>query len=234
MGNPIKRSKKEEYLEYNAKLAWASVMKELYFPPLQEPRYLFDYSLKEGFYIDHQKGWTITLNLANTPLFIEDKDYINYFRAIMLHEVYHYQLIPYDGLTNAVLLKAASKHISQVLAPIIVNLFSDLVIDTKLRENHHQLIEWELNQTYNHVIRINNGIICEFSIFVFKIYEKLWKIELNIKPNEELDQLADKVSIIVLKDFDNELKWEIKISKIALLLKNLIDDTFIISKKNAS
>ncbi|MHA2123640.1 MAG: hypothetical protein ACW990_20770, partial [Promethearchaeota archaeon] len=33
-----------------AKEAWTRVLEEFYFPPLNEPRYVFDYTHLEGFY----------------------------------------------------------------------------------------------------------------------------------------------------------------------------------------
>jgi len=74
------------------------------------------------------------MNLANTPIFLDDQDYINYFHAISLHEVSHYQIIPYDGLINARLLKAALKNVNENFAPIVVNVFADLIIDAKLHK----------------------------------------------------------------------------------------------------
>ncbi|GAI65108.1 unnamed protein product, partial [marine sediment metagenome] len=112
---------KEQHIIELAKIAWAKTQRELFFPPLDSPNFIFDYSNLEGFYIDPQDKWQITMNLANTPIFIEDIDYINYFRAITLHEVSHYQIIPYDGLINAKLLKAAIKYVNENFAPTIVN-----------------------------------------------------------------------------------------------------------------
>ena len=72
------------------------------------------------------------MNLANAPLFKDDQEYIDYFHAISLHEVSHYEIIPYDGLMHARLLKAAMKYVNQNFAPVVVNVFADLIIDTLL------------------------------------------------------------------------------------------------------
>jgi hypothetical protein len=55
------------------------------------------------------------MNLANTPLLKDDQEYIDYFYIISLHEVSHYQIIPYDGLTHAKLLRAAMTKIMLLL-----------------------------------------------------------------------------------------------------------------------
>ena len=134
-----------------AEIAFHKALVEFYFPPLNEPNYVFDYSNTKGFYIDPIHKWQITLNLANSPVFLNDDDYIKYFYAISLHEVSHYQVIPYDGITNARLLRAAMQHTNETFAPIIVNLFSDFVIDKKLYIRHPKLISWELKTTYKHI-----------------------------------------------------------------------------------
>ncbi|MFX0037135.1 MAG: hypothetical protein ACFE9I_16005, partial [Candidatus Hermodarchaeota archaeon] len=64
-----KRSKKElTEREWNlinlAKIAWSKALKEFYYPPLNEPNYVFDYTHLEGFYIDPENRWQITMNLA--------------------------------------------------------------------------------------------------------------------------------------------------------------------------
>ena len=84
-------AEKEKKITELAKIAWAKTLKEFYYPPLNEPNYVFDYTHLEGFYIDPGHRWQITMNLANTPLFKDDEEYIDYFHIISLHEVSHYQ-----------------------------------------------------------------------------------------------------------------------------------------------
>jgi hypothetical protein len=213
-----------------AKEAWTRVLEEFYFPPLNEPRYVFDYTHLEGFYIDPGNKWQITMNLANTPLFKEDQEYLDYFYTICLHEVSHYQIIPYDGLMHAKLLRAAMVHVNQNYAPIIVNLFADLIIDTKLYKKYPSLISWEIKTTYDYVK--SKGKMSNFSKFLFRAYEKMWNIDLlNDDTLKEMDFLTDKVSKVILKDFEDESFWEKKTSLIARSLKNLIEDTFAVIGK---
>ena len=103
---------REKRLKNLAKTAWTQTMAEFYFPPLDTPNFIFDYSHKEGFYIDPEDQWRITMNLADAPLFKEDDDYVKFFHAISMHEVSHYEVIPYDGLIHAKLLKAAMKYVN--------------------------------------------------------------------------------------------------------------------------
>ncbi|GAH03639.1 unnamed protein product, partial [marine sediment metagenome] len=186
-----------------AKDAWALTLKEFYFPPLNEPNYVFDYTHLEGFYIDPENKWQITMNLANTPLFKEDQEYIDYFHSISLHEVSHYEIIPYDGLIHAKLLGAAMKHVNQNYAPIIVNVFADLIIDTKLYEKYPNLITWEVKSTYKHIKE--KGPMSNFTKFLFRAYEKLWGIDISEDDSlKEMDSLTEKVTRTILKDFEDE------------------------------
>ncbi|MFX1468037.1 MAG: vWA domain-containing protein [Promethearchaeota archaeon] len=218
-------SEKEKKFINLAKIAWSKALKEFYYPPLNEPNYVFDYTHLEGFYIDPENRWQITMNLANTPLFKDDKDYINYFHIIALHEISHYQIIPYDGLINAKLLRAAMRYVNQNYAPIIVNIFADLIIDTKLFHKYPYLITWEMQVTYKHIK--NKGTISNLTKFLFRAYEKIWSQEvIGDDILKEMDSLAEKVTKTILKDFENESLWEKKIALVAKYLNSLIQDTF--------
>ena len=220
---------KEQHLIELAKKAWDVTQKTFYFPPLDLPRFIFDYTFLEGFYIDPHNKWKITMNLANTPIFIDDQEYINYYQAISLHEVSHYQIIPYDGLINARLLKAAMKNVNENFAPIVVNVFADLIIDSKLHKKEPDLIEWELKTTFNHLIGKTKNKLSEFSKFLFRAYEKLLSIEIAQKDLlTSVESVADKVVKIIKKNFEDETLWEEKVSKVAYHLRTLINNTFTI------
>jgi len=119
------------------------------------------------------------------------------------------------------------KQVSRIHAPIIVNLFSDLIIDTKLFREHPDLMSWELENTYNHVSSRLKGQLSDFSKFLFRAYEKMW--EMNITGDSSLssmDTIVNKVKNVIMKDFEDETRWEQKVTKVAYHLKNLIKDTF--------
>jgi hypothetical protein len=222
-------TQKEQHIIELAKTAWSKTQKDFFFPPLDMPNFIFDYSNLEGFYIDPHDKWKITMNLANTPLFIEDQDYINYFYAISLHEVSHYQIIPYDGLINARLLKAAMIYVNENFAPIVVNVFADFVIDAKLHNKKPDLITWELTKTYASLMEKSKNKLSEFSKFLFRCYEML--LEIQIAEEEEfssVEGVASRVVKVVKKNFEDETLWEDKVSRIAYHLKSLVNNTFTI------
>jgi hypothetical protein len=222
---------KEKKIIKLAKIAFNKALAEFYFPPLSEPNYVFDYTHLEGFYIDPENKWQITMNLANTPLFKEDQEYIDYFHIISLHEVSHYEIIPYDGLIHAKLLSAAMKYVNQNYAPIIVNVFADLIIDTKLYKKYPGLITWEVKTTYKHIK--DKGSMSNFTKFLFRAYEKLWDIDLLEDDSlKEMDSLTEKVTKVILKDFEDESTWEKKVSAVSRYLRNLTLDTFALLGTN--
>jgi len=264
-----KLTQKEQKIVDLAKTAWGKTLQEFYFPPLDTPRFIFDYTHKEGFYIDPDHKWQITMNLANTPLFRDDEDYIKYFHAITMHEVSHYEIIPYDGLIHAQLLKAAMKYVNPNFAPIVVNIFADLVIDHMLYKKYPDLMLWELKKGYENISDRYKDKFSDFSKFLFRSYEKMWNQQLidenliskidsvkeinsqslsakkksellkenSISKKElqkietynslsEVDNLVNRVTKEILKDFEDESTWERKVTNISRILKNLINDTF--------
>ena len=225
--NKKELAQQEKRITELAKVAFGKALAEFYFPALDNPRYIFDYTQKEGFYIDPDHKWQITMNLANTPLFREDEEYIKFFHAISMHEVSHYQIIPYDGLINAKLLKAAMKHVNRYFAPIIVNIFADLVIDLKLFKKYPDLMLWEAKKTYEYIKGGNENKLSNFAKFLFRAYEKIWDAEISPDVSlNEMDDIVNKVSNVILKNFEDETKWEEKVRKVAYHLKGLINDSF--------
>lgn len=221
---------KERKLSELAKYSWGLAIKDFYYPPLNEPNFIFDYTRKEGFYIDPSNKWQITMNLANTPLLKEDSEYIQYYRAILLHEISHYQIIPYDGVINARLLRAAMKHVKANFAPLVVNLFSDLIIDTKLYQNNPALMTWELKKTFENISYHYGESLSEFSKFLFNTYEKLWDVKIDTSfSSSNTDNLAKRVKNIVMDEFENDSLWEEKVTRISYHLRKFLSDEFTIT-----
>ncbi|MBY8981480.1 MAG: hypothetical protein KGD57_00905 [Candidatus Lokiarchaeota archaeon] len=216
-----------------AKEGWNKSIVEYYYPPLNQPNFIFDYTHHEGFYIEPQNKWQITMNLANTPIFQDDSEYLDFYYIISLHEISHYQIIPYDGLINAKLLKAAMKYTTPIFAPIIVNLFADLVIDKTLYLKHPNLITWELKTIYRNILNRTN--LSDFSKILFHLYEKILNIQILEQPSSEPElSLVNQIAKIILDDFYDRSKWEKKVEKIAYYLKDLLKKTFIISKNKSN
>lgn len=216
----------EEKLRDLAGIAWSKALEEYFFPPLSIPNFKFDYTRIEGFYIDISEQWQITMNLAQAPLFIENNDYVRYFFVNAMHEIGHYDLIPYDGLINARLLSAAMKSVSYIFAPIVVNFFSDLIIDTKLHQKYPEDMLWEAQHTFNEIIGKKKKI-APFAELIFRSYELLWNQKIDDNYDfREVNDTAKRITKIIRKNFEDDSKWEEKTRKIAAILKPIVNDTF--------
>ncbi len=216
----------EEKLIHLAEIAWTKALEEYYFPPLSKPVFKFNYTHNEGFYIDPYDQWQVTMNLAQAPLFARDEDYIRYFSLLAMHEIGYYDLIPYDGLTNARLLAAAMKSVPNHFAPIVVNVFSDLIIDTTLYRKHPIDMLWENRHTFEVILNKKKKII-PFLEMLFRCYEILWNEKIAGEYDfSEVETVAQKITKIVNTNFEDESKWEEKTKKIGRLLKLFLNDTF--------
>lgn len=228
---PKKISKKEkihdeEKLIHLAEIAWTKALEEYYFPPLSKPIFKFNYTYSEGFYIDPSNQWQITMNLAQSPLFAQDEDYTRYFFVLGMHEIGHYDLIPYDGLMNAKLLSAAMKSVPDYFAPIVVNFFADLVIDTNLYQKHPEDLVWETKHTFEIVLERSKKMI-QFLELIFRCYEILWNEKFSGEYDfSDIEATARRICNIIKKDFEDESEWEDKTKRIGRLLKPFIENTF--------
>ncbi len=222
----------EENLTRIASDAWDQAISDYYFPSLAKPKLVFDVSRKEGFYIDTDE-WRVTLNLLEVPSFINDKEIHDYIHSISQHEIGHYDLCPYDGLTNAALLSAAMKKVSELFAPLVVNIFSDLLIDTNLRGRFSKLTEWRMREGIKDVMAHDKGSeeegkFSETWKILVKAYEYLWGVDFKLTSIDfdKVDPKAREVAKIVAPKLLDKTTWPNKVTKIAALLKPNLDNDF--------
>ncbi|MHA1718901.1 MAG: vWA domain-containing protein [Promethearchaeota archaeon] len=220
-------SEEEERIYDIGKIAYNNALSYYFIPSLPDPELIFDYSRTKGFYID-TFSWRITLNLANTPFLHLEQEFLDYFFSLSLHEIAHYVYCPYDNITNLRLLAAAIKGgISKYFAPMVVNIFSDLLIDYRTHKEFKDLMEWELKITTENSLKENkkNEISRLWKLLV-NCYEKLWNVKIVPKTfiPVEIEKVAKKVCDIILKNYEDESLWEKKVSKIAKVLKDLLKE----------
>ncbi len=218
----------EEKKIYNiGKKAFENALSYYYVPSLPDPELIFDYSKTKGFYID-TFSWRVTLNLANTPFLHLDQEFLDYFFSLSLHEIAHYVYCPYDNLTNLRLLASAIKGgVSKNYAPMVVNIFADLLIDYRTHKKFGYLMNWELKITAEQALQDNKkNEISKLWKLLVRCYEILWDI--NIMPRtmitDDLNNLSIKTCDIILKNYDDESLWEKKVQKIAKILKDLLKE----------
>lgn len=206
-----------------AKISYSEALEHYFFPSLPFPQFLFDYSNNTGFHIDFN-NYKITLNLANTPNIFLDKELTDYFQSLSIHEIGHYVYCPYDNHTNLKLLSVIIKQkVSKYHAPMILNIFADLLIDYKNHLEFPKLMEWELKTTINYLLQNNNFSQSDFWKLLVKAYEIMWDFELEAEIDfSNIESVAKRISQIIIKDIDDDSKWEKKVIKIAKLLKDIV------------
>lgn len=210
-----------------ARRAYDDALEFFFFPSIPDPELIFDYTQKIGFFIDFS-NYKITLNLANAPEVFLEREYYNYFFSLSLHEISHYVICPFDNYTNIKLLSAVLRaKVYKYYAPIIVNIFSDLIIDYKNHLRFPEIMEWEMkihtSSETNKKDRTNNSRLWKI---LCRSYEIMWQKKfLNLSPlSEKLDDIAQKVSHLVKLSIDQESNWEKNIKKIAKIILPILKE----------
>ncbi|MBA7580119.1 hypothetical protein ES708_22010 [subsurface metagenome] len=223
-----KNFSEEEKKNYNiGEMAYNKALSHYFIPSIPDPEFIFDYSKTKGFYID-TFSWRVTLNLANTPFLHLDQEFLDYFFSLSLHEIAHYVYCPYDNLTNLRLLASAIKGgISKNYAPMVVNIFADLLIDNRTHKKFGDLMNWELRITAEQALQDNKkNKISKLWKLLVRCYEILWSIKIIPKTmiSDDLNKLAGKCCEIILNKYQDETLWEKKVQKIAKILKDLLKE----------
>ncbi len=211
--------------------AWDRAMLHFHTPAIPDPTFAFDKSKIIGFFIELDT-WATTMNLSNAPDSLPEPQLFDFYNILALHEISHYIVCPYDAITNARLIKATIKHIPTRLSPIVVNFFADLIVDFKLFRKKPKEMEFQLRET----LKMSDSVgkskdepkHSNFFKVLIKCYELMWNLNFDLSKEEyeEVTPIAEKISEIILKDFEDESLWEKKIRRVARLLKNIIDVDF--------
>ena len=128
----------EQRIHDLAESAYTKALSEYQYPSLPDPDLIFDYSKEKGFFINNQT-WQVTLNLANTPDIHLNQEITDYFFMLSFHEIGHYCYCPFDGITDMKLMAAAIEGgVFKFYAPIVVNIFSDLLINYRSHQKYPQ------------------------------------------------------------------------------------------------
>ncbi len=217
-------SKEEQRIFDLGKGAFNQALEYYFFPSLPLPKFIFDYSQNTGFHINFN-NYQITLNLANTPNIFLDHELHDYFHSLSLHEIGHYVYCPYDNQSNLKLLSTVIQNgVNKHYAPIILNIFADLLIDYRNHKEFPKLMEWELDITIKHIIQKDTSEQSQLWKLLVHAYEIMWNI--SILPTKidisDVHAYAERISEIILKDIENDTLWETKVKKIARLLKDFL------------
>jgi len=111
---------------------------------------------------------------------------------------------------------------------MVVNLFSDLVIDSKNHEDFEKIMNWEFEKTTTNLLseKEPHELSSLWKLLVLS-YQHLWNIQV-IKIDENLNvlnKMAKKICSIVLKNVDDESKWENKVRRISKMIKKILKES---------
>ncbi|MHA2001776.1 MAG: vWA domain-containing protein [Promethearchaeota archaeon] len=226
--SPDQFSEEEQRIFDLGQTAYTQALEYYYFPSLPEPNYIFDYSKTKGFSIDFS-NYCVNLNLANTPNIHLDQEYLDYFFSLSLHEIAHYIYCPYDNTTN-LRLYAAAIHgkVNKYFAPMVVNIFTDLMIDYRTHLKFPDLMDWELEKTTQEIVfNTKQEELSPLWKVLVRCYEIFWNTSVIPKTIEmdKLDTISKQICKIVKNNYEDESLWEKKVQQIAKLLVEILRDS---------
>ena len=214
----------ESTLEEVARRAWQQALMDFYYPPLPEPIIEHNHDASSYFYINSD-DWTVHLNTVGVPLYMDANEAEPYLRSTCHHEIQHYLVCPYDGITNAMMFSAARRHVADATAMFICNLFADFVVDSKLLKRYPKLSHERINTSiHDSAIRVNTH--SQLWTLVIACYRAMWGFPIPSVANvdDETYLIAEQVVEVSRKFLDQETKWPKATEEIAKILEDWIDE----------
>jgi hypothetical protein len=201
-----------------AQRAWEQALTDFYHPPLSEPQIENRAEASSFFYID-SGTWTVHLNVAGVPPYMDANEAEPYLRSVCHHEIQHYLLCPYDGVTNGLMFAGARKKVNDATAMFVCNLFADLVVDSKLLKRFPTLTHERVNASiYESALRVHEP--SPLWNLIAATYRAMWGFPLPSKARVDdiTFEVAKEIVKVARKSIDNESKWPKACEKIAKII----------------
>ncbi len=207
-----------------ARRAWDQALIDFYHPPLPEPEVENVADASSFFYIDSDT-WTVHLNTAGVPLYMDANEAEPYLRSVCHHEIQHYLLCPYDGVTNGLMFAGARRKVNDATAMFVCNLFADLVVDSKLLKRFLTLTHDRINASIlDSAIRVQEH--SPLWILIVASYRAMWgfTIPSTASIDERTFEAAKEIASVARKTIDNESKWPKACENIAKIIADWLPD----------
>ncbi len=212
-----------------ARGAWAEAVADFYHPPLPEPVIEHDQDVSSYFYID-PSTWTVYLNVAGLPPEMESGSVAQHLRSLSHHEIEHYLLCPYDGVTSGMMFAAAKKYVNDATAMFACNLFADLVVDSTLLRRYPMLTRRRITKSISHAaVRVSEH--SPLWLLIIACYKEKWGFE--VPPQVDIDgrtlTAAQEIVRVTDRYIPRERRWPFAVGKIAKILSEWMprdDDQF--------
>ncbi|MFW9793341.1 MAG: hypothetical protein ACFFEE_03475, partial [Candidatus Thorarchaeota archaeon] len=207
-----------------AKRAWGQALTDFYHPPLPEPEIENKVDAASFFYIDSDT-WTVHLNTAGVPLYMDANEAEPYLRSVCHHEIQHYLLCPYDGVTNGLMFAAARKKVNDATAMFVCNLFADLVVDSKLLKRYPTLTHDRINSSI-HESAIRTREHSPLWTLIAATYRTMWgfPVPSTASVDESTFETAKQISNIARRAIDDESGWSKACENIAKVIANWLPE----------
>jgi hypothetical protein len=196
---------------------------DFYYPPLPEPVIEHNHDASSYFYINAD-NWTVHLNTVGVPLYFDANEAEPYLRSTCQHEIQHYLVCPYDGITNAMMFAAARRYVNDATAMFICNLFADFVVDSKLLKRFPKLSHQRIN-TSIHDSAIRVGSHSKLWTLVITCYRVMWGFPIPsvVHVDDETFEVAEQIIEVSRKYINQETRWPNATAEIAKIIENWID-----------
>ncbi|MGY5865036.1 MAG: hypothetical protein RTV41_10555 [Candidatus Thorarchaeota archaeon] len=207
-----------------AQRAWGQALTDFYHPPLPEPEIESAADASSFFYID-SGTWTVHLNTAGVPVYMDANEAEPYLRSVCHHEIQHYLLCPYDGVTNGLMFAGARKKVNDATAMFVCNLFADLVVDSKLLKRFPTLTHNRINASiYESAIRVREH--SPLWTMIAATYRAIWgfPIPSTASVDERTFEAAKAIANIARKTIDNESRWPKACENIAKIIADWLPE----------
>lgn len=211
-------------LQTNATNAWRQAVSDFYNPPLPEPIIDHDEEASSFFFID-SNDWTVHLNTAGVPLTLPPELIQQYLRSVCHHEIQHYLLCPYDGVTNGMMFAGARKYLSDSIAMFACNIFADLVVDSHLLKRYQEITHFRIT-TSIHDSALRTREHSPLWKLVIATYRWMWgfRIPTGVYIDQKTIETAQEVVNIAKEYIDSESRWPKATEMIAKIIADWFPD----------
>ncbi|MBS3795492.1 MAG: VWA domain-containing protein [Candidatus Thorarchaeota archaeon] len=205
------------------KEAWSYAVDDFYHPPLPEPVIEDQKEASSYFYIN-PADWTVHINLKGVPSGLEAEAVKSFLRSICHHEIQHYLLCPYDGVTNGMMFAKARKHVDDTNAMFACNLFADLVVDSELMNRFPAITKNRITESIGHSSTLRRSHSNLWRLIV-SCYHHHWGLDYpkGLSLDKDTESAAREIVTIAEKYMKIENQWPKATGEIACVLSNWSD-----------
>lgn len=205
-------------LQDAAQRAWVQAIADFYHPPLPEPKIEHEDAASSFFYID-SNNWVVHLNTAGVPINFDTNEAEPFLRSICHHEIQHYLVCPFDGITNGLLFRAAREHVNEPTALFVCNLFADLVVDSGLLKRYPILTHDRIKASL-HDSSIRTHEHSKLWGLVVACYRSMWgfPVPSTVNIDSPTYSAGQAVVDVARKSIDDEAVWITAVRKIAKIV----------------